>query len=1237
MANHIYLFGEMRFESPKSPFPKIRKTLRYALIGYLIYRREPVSREEICAIFWPDISASQGKANLRNTLTRIRRDFPDLLEFDEDTIMFNEGFAEHVDVFAFKEGVYKSKLGSQHKTVEEKVDFLISLIELYRGEFLLGYDLSIGSRYEEWLRLERQIYYNDLIQLHIRLIDLVSYLEDYANGIIYAERLVELDPLNELAYQRLMLFHQQRGSLQEAQAVFERYESAYLNAFQETPPESDLTRLYVQIGRYLREENLEIDVHLGKKISENDRFVPPAPIGALFGRDHEAGRLRQLFTLEGCRLVTIQGIGGVGKTALAKTIANQLYSIFEYGACFIELTDIEMASQSISIGELEANVAQLILQGVGLKMPPLSSMSAEEFLLQFFRQKSILLILDNFEHVVPAKRLVARLLANLPSLKILITSREALNIRGEQIVRLTGLPVPNDGEALNTGSFASVELFLSLVKQKGLVDQVNQAFVEEVGQLVQQVDGLPLALEITADAVFHYSPVEISQNLSQLQDLASDYPYELPDRHLTLRHTFNFSWDLLSVPERELLIGLSVFRGKFSRQAVQAIFHVDLSLLSSIIQKSMLNNLGSGYYKFHALLKEFILDKRVNYWGAQLEDKSRQTLQRYYRFYLNRMVEYQDQLAGFHPVQHVREIWEEQLELEVAWKIAAESKDIDLMLASLEATKSYYKILGNNHAGGILFTNVFQTLDQISDGTVAENRCLTKLLLVRVEFLFRATKMDEGKVELDKLRQQNLELRDAFQRTLLSVVYLIERLGETEAALESLNSFLEDPRGHQFVNIRSRAYLYIAFAYFHDFKYSDALKWGRIAFDQYKENNLGIGAAETSMLLSSIYVNSLIEPEKVFSALQFAQEYYSFDWAPSISGDVEERIGLYYTIVQEDSEKAIEQYLIALNIFKKLNHLNCIYRVLSTLGYDHYFSGEYSEADDYFRQMDLVDKTNIQPIPLANGYFEWAQYLLAQYRFEEAENIYNRIFQLEISQNAREQFKWEFAWFYIRLGKFDEARDQMAVDPAQAVNNRWYSVVMTLSYINYYQGDLAEAQDFANLFWAQYSSPLPHIPPDRMNRYQLITLRMGDMFRLLGDYDKATLIYEDVLKKIPSDIDSNVGHVNLRQIGIKLGGADIARQQGEKQKAINLASEVTSFLAADPFAYHINLFQPYIILYRIFFETDAEIANNWLAKVLQLADQIASNIRDYERRETFFKHSPNLGLLRKLGESLKVF
>ncbi len=363
-------------------------------------------------------------------------------------------------------------------------------------------------------------------------------------------------------------------------------------------------------------------------VSEPLRLNLPHPLTPLLGRDYELRIIFQQLQDPGCRLLTLTGPGGVGKTRLALEVAHRSRDAFDNSVCFIPLVGTSASEFMIPA----------IANALGFAFSGAKELKAQ--LLDFLREKHILLVLDNLEHLLPGIELLVELLEFAPDVKLLITSREPLNLSAEWVLRVQGLPVASNIQLINMESNSAAMLFVQRAKQANAEFTPASEDLPAITRICQIVEGLPLGLELAATWVRTLSCIEIAQEIEHNIDFLSAAGRAVPQRHRSMRAVFDYSWNLLSDKEQQVLMKVSVFKGGFTRAAAEQVAGATLLLLSSLVDKSLLQRSKHNRYDVHDLIRQYAHARLIE------SGKLQETCNLHFEFFLASAEESRSKLRG---------------------------------------------------------------------------------------------------------------------------------------------------------------------------------------------------------------------------------------------------------------------------------------------------------------------------------------------------------------------------------------------------------------------------------------------------------------------------------------------------------------------------------------------------------------------------------------------------------------
>jgi predicted ATPase len=543
-------------------------------------------------------------------------------------------------------------------------------------------------------------------RLHVRALEALGHLAAHHEGngayeqaIAYARRQVELEPWRESAHRqwmRALAASGQRG------AALAQYEACRRILAQELgiEPEPETVALYERIRS-------------GGELSVSGVTPPhnlPAQLTPFIGREALLAEIAKRLSDPACRLLTLVGPGGSGKTRLALEAAAQQLKAYPDGVFVVSLAPLQ------SVEAIVPAIAQaLSFRFYGAGEP-------REQLLNYLRRKEMLLVLDNYEHLLEGAWLAAEILRAAPGVRIVVTSRAGLRVQGEHRFPVSGMSYPaladiprNVGRRQGEGAlqYSAVQLFTAGARRARPDFELTDDNVADVVRICQGVEGLPLALLLAAAWIEMLTPAEIAAEIERSLDVLETDQCGAPERQRSIRAVFEHSWQLLPPRGPEILAGLSVFRGGFTREAASEVTGASLRDLMSLVNRSLIHRTVEGRFETHELLRQYaaeMLDRSPEASGA-VHDA-------YCAYYTAALDRWAAGLKGARQQAAVAEMDEEIENAHTAWVWAVERGRVERLDQAMKGLGLYYERRARYEEGEAAFRAAADRLAEVETGRV---------------------------------------------------------------------------------------------------------------------------------------------------------------------------------------------------------------------------------------------------------------------------------------------------------------------------------------------------------------------------------------------------------------------------------------------------------------------------------------------------------------------------------------
>lgn len=689
----IYLLGPVQFDWNAGEPRRFRSKRTKALLGYLAAKRRPVTRDALAALLWPDETRSTGKANLRRELHNLGNILPDCWETDRQTVRFLPGRHIRVDIYDVL------RLEKNEKWVEAA--------ELVRGDFLEGIYLDDNLEFETWLLGERERWRQRAERVLSKAVKAQQESGDEVEALRLARRLLQLVPWHEETHRTVMRLLALNGQRSSALKQFERCREV----------------LKDELGVAVSAETRALYERICDPLTFARHNIP-APTTPLIGREEELDLLSRWLADDDVRLVTITGPGGIGKTSLALEVARNAARSFADGAAFVSLAPLSDAEAIVPA------VAQ------ALRFDFYSGdHDSQRQLLDYLRGKEMLLMLDNFEHLLEAAPLLTEVVRTAPGVRLLTTSRERLKLQVEKAYPLQGLAFSHWETVAQAQDDPAVQLFLYHAQRVRPSFTLREEHLESLQEILRLLNGVPLAVILAAGWVEILNPAEIAAEITSSLDVLESMKRDVPERHRSMRAVFESTWARLGGRERTYFAALSAFRGGFTLEAARTVAGASPKDLLRLVERSLLSRVKRGRFEAHELLRQFAAEQLSS--TLQKEEVVRRRHSRYYCEFLQKR---EEDLKGSRSQEAESEITVELDNVRTAWTWAVENA-VELVYQAQTAFLLYFERQGRRKEAE---TTILQAKARLEEWDKVDARRMAELLAWGGRFVqLRSTKAAE--------------------------------------------------------------------------------------------------------------------------------------------------------------------------------------------------------------------------------------------------------------------------------------------------------------------------------------------------------------------------------------------------------------------------------------------------------------------------------------------------------------
>jgi len=615
----IFALGDLRILVDGEKVRGLRSRKALAILIYLAATGESQAREVLAGLFWSESSQAQAMSNLRDALSSLRKHLTPFINIDRYSVSLNQEANCWFDVSELELVIANMRRDQEHMDVKTVEDLEI-VLGYYQRDFLEGFYIRGARGFEEWQVIVRERIRMEALNAFFELTNFYCNAGNFKKGISFARRALEIEPLMEEGHQQLIRLLDYSGRSSEALIQYEKCREILSDELSVEP--SDETK---KLLAYL----LEGEKIPGLPVSQFMHNLS-LPLPELIGREEDLSQIGLHMKDPNCRLLTLTGVGGIGKTSLGCHAAAAALDTFPDGVWLVELAAFNETDL------LPDHIAAVF--GVSAQEDKVGR-GITGILVDFLKDKNLLLVLDNCEHLIePCAFFVKVIINGCPQVKILITSRETVGIPREQIYQVFPLAIPPESiKSQDIHEYAAIRLFVERATGNRPRFGITTENMEVLADICRQLDGIPLAIELAAARVKVLSLNQIAERLLDRFQILTGGPRTALPRHQTLQATMDWSYNFLSKGEQAMLRRLSIFSGGWTIQGAEEVACFGevakpqvLDTLTHLVDKSLVSVEDKG-----EVMRYGILETVRQYGVIKLseENETDKTRQRHAHFY----------------------------------------------------------------------------------------------------------------------------------------------------------------------------------------------------------------------------------------------------------------------------------------------------------------------------------------------------------------------------------------------------------------------------------------------------------------------------------------------------------------------------------------------------------------------------------------------------------------------------
>jgi predicted ATPase/DNA-binding SARP family transcriptional activator len=783
----IYTCGGLEIRLNDAPLTGLASRKAEALLIYIACEPRPHPRDVLADMLWDDATIDRARGNLSVLLTSLRQQLGAYLAINRQTVSFVTTQPYTLDYATLHAAIDAAEGRTVNRSAMAE---LATALELYRGDFLQGFALRDSSGFEAWALAAQERLRRRVVEAYAQLTEAALVFNDTTAGIVHANALLALEPFHEATHSRLLLLLARSGQRAAALDHYENY-CRLLDEQLGVAPSLEVTDLYRRIWR----GDLTPVAALppaAASVAPRLRGAPFTPT-SLIGRSDALEQIGARLARPDCRLLTLLGPGGIGKSRLGVAAALAYVGGFRDDGAYVALAARDATS----------DLAGAIAEAVGLELRGNAPAAAQ--LCTFLAGRELLLVLDNAEHLDSVADLANRILAAAPAVRLLVTSREPLALQAEWIFDVAGLdyPAPSRRTPEELAAYPAVHLFIERAQRLRSDITLDTLTAPAVAQICALCEGLPLAIELAAGQVRQLSVPAIAAAIAADLAVLTSELRDLPPRQRSIRATFGASLARLTPIDRQTYLQLSCFAGSFSTSAASTICNATDAQLDRFVERSLLRRTAGDRYELHALLRQFA--------GAELRTLEPAAvvsalLARHSALYLDQAGAL---VAGFQrtPQAAARHLQPDLANLRAAWQYALTNAQIEQLAHSSSGLIAFCDLTGQFVEGERLLG---ATAEQAASHS---GRAGARLLIGHALFLHRLSRYNEAVAQAMAALTlaQQAGARDLEIAARARHGDSLQRLGALDDAVVTLRTALELAQQAELPALECEALSYLGF------------------------------------------------------------------------------------------------------------------------------------------------------------------------------------------------------------------------------------------------------------------------------------------------------------------------------------------------------------------------------------------------------------------------------------------